>query len=716
MIKRNSVRFEKWELQKRRASINLELTNIEYPNEKKMTTDVKNSISSESHRKVVIKCNKGHILKGQFRDIKHCKYCDNTLNDRNTSSILINHRNLVDELDPSIKYDINKLKYEKHYYFRCTCLAKNHPSYKATFNNRVEGKGCPICAGRLNPGYNDFQTVYPELAKYSLDKNKPKHVRDNSNEMNEWKFDKNGKVYIFQCSFNRLPNIIKKMNKIIQFQDKYSVFLNEHWRDEKSWNRYYNENMKMRCQCSKCQIEYKNTIRYNYNLYFKYNKFFCETCLDNYKKLHQKESFIRTSWPQAIIYWYLKNSIPFEKIGSEQPIQKFIEENTYFEKNRMRFDITIGDKYYVEVDSIFHSIPSQKEDDEKKDAIAKKYAKMTGFFVYFKSNKEPEPKTQGRDYFIFKSDLSDFDDRIKEFLTLLKENYNITVDFPEKSLKENSMEIYNSTYKPNQVFTNEPHIPVQSNYSDNKSFEKAMEKYKKDRAYYDKFIEFAGYSYDKEKNFGWELNYINLNTPKLYVKVKNKKNKFELKLTESIKRGKWNCKSDIINQAWVTRIEKSNGKDTLKDIKPKLWDKVVNKDEIDSLNIHYKTQIKVRYECEYCKKVHVITLQQAAKLKYAGCPKGASIRKSVHPWYVYNKDTFEFVEKGNSAKALRKSYPQIGKKIYNKELNISSQNRCSGSYIFFKDYEPSIEELMLVKEKFNSNQPLRRNKRKKFSK
>lgn len=43
--------------------------------------------------------------------------------------------------------------------------AKEH-KWQASPNNRSKGNGCPVCAGRkIEPGYNDFATIYPELVK-----------------------------------------------------------------------------------------------------------------------------------------------------------------------------------------------------------------------------------------------------------------------------------------------------------------------------------------------------------------------------------------------------------------------------------------------------------------------------------------------------------------------------------------------------------------------
>ncbi len=58
----------------------------------------------------------------------------------------------------------------KKVWWKCS---KGH-EWQATVTHRSNGTGCPICANRqVLIGYNDFQTLYPDLAK-------------------EWNYDKNG--------------------------------------------------------------------------------------------------------------------------------------------------------------------------------------------------------------------------------------------------------------------------------------------------------------------------------------------------------------------------------------------------------------------------------------------------------------------------------------------------------------------------------------------
>jgi hypothetical protein len=54
-------------------------------------------------------------------------------------------------------------KSNKKVWWRC---GEGHPSYRATIASKNSGGGCPYCSGKkVLIGYNDLQTLNPELAK-----------------------------------------------------------------------------------------------------------------------------------------------------------------------------------------------------------------------------------------------------------------------------------------------------------------------------------------------------------------------------------------------------------------------------------------------------------------------------------------------------------------------------------------------------------------------
>ena len=79
----------------------------------------------------------------------------------------------------------------KKVWWRCT---KGH-EWEASVEHRNKGRGCPYCAGRyVIKGYNDLQTVNPDLAKeWNYEKNNgltPEDVFPNSDKKAWWKCNK----------------------------------------------------------------------------------------------------------------------------------------------------------------------------------------------------------------------------------------------------------------------------------------------------------------------------------------------------------------------------------------------------------------------------------------------------------------------------------------------------------------------------------------------
>ena len=74
----------------------------------------------------------------------------------------------------------------KKYYWLCP----NGHSYSASVSRRVSGDGCPYCSGhKVLAGYNDLQTLNPELAKewnYSRNTGSPSEITPNSSKKVWW--------------------------------------------------------------------------------------------------------------------------------------------------------------------------------------------------------------------------------------------------------------------------------------------------------------------------------------------------------------------------------------------------------------------------------------------------------------------------------------------------------------------------------------------------
>ncbi len=95
-------------------------------------------------------------------------------------------------------------KSNKKVWWKCN---KGH-EWQTTINNRNEGNGCPYCSGnKVLVGYNDLQTVNPNLAKeWCYERNKgltPMEVMPNGNKKVWWKCNKG---HAWQATINNRNN------------------------------------------------------------------------------------------------------------------------------------------------------------------------------------------------------------------------------------------------------------------------------------------------------------------------------------------------------------------------------------------------------------------------------------------------------------------------------------------------------------------------------
>lgn len=76
----------------------------------------------------------------------------------------------------------------KNYWWKCSVCGY---SYKTCTNHRSNGGGCPVCSGKATiPGYNDFESLYPDVAReWNYEKNEllPSQFTQSSNKRVWWK-------------------------------------------------------------------------------------------------------------------------------------------------------------------------------------------------------------------------------------------------------------------------------------------------------------------------------------------------------------------------------------------------------------------------------------------------------------------------------------------------------------------------------------------------
>ncbi|MBQ2286377.1 MAG: hypothetical protein II252_03635, partial [Clostridia bacterium] len=151
--------------------------------------------SANSNKKVWWKCQKGHEWQARISSRNSgngCPYC--------TGLYVIKGENDLQTINPALSnewhYEKNKgitptdvmPNSDKKVWWKCS---KGH-EWEATIINRNKGTGCPYCASqKILRGYNDLQTVNPDLAKeWNYNKNfglNPMDAMPNSGKKVWWK-------------------------------------------------------------------------------------------------------------------------------------------------------------------------------------------------------------------------------------------------------------------------------------------------------------------------------------------------------------------------------------------------------------------------------------------------------------------------------------------------------------------------------------------------
>ena len=192
----------------------------------------------------------------------------------------------------------------KKVWWKC---AKGH-EWQASVNNRSKGKRCPYCSNRLVlKGYNDLATTHPELTKeWNYEKNgkiTPNTIMYGSHKKVWWKCNKGhewqAKIYNRTCSKNGCPycsnqKFLKGYNDLETMHPE----LLEEWNYEK--NNELKPSMIMGNSTKKVWWTCPNGHEYMRAINRKKKDKGCPIC--------SKE--LQTSFPEKVIYFYLKKFYP----------------------------------------------------------------------------------------------------------------------------------------------------------------------------------------------------------------------------------------------------------------------------------------------------------------------------------------------------------------------------------------------------------------------
>lgn len=171
-----------------------------HPDVKKYWNENENgSIENFTHasgKTVNWKCDNGHSWENTIlKQVKYnsCPYCDGRMLVKGVNDIAT----LYPELIPEWDFEANgkeakdvKATTKTYAFWKCE---KGH-SWKTNLGNRIQGKGCPYCAGKYPiKGENDLETLFPWLVlewNYDLNRKEPDKYLPKSNCRVWWKCEK----------------------------------------------------------------------------------------------------------------------------------------------------------------------------------------------------------------------------------------------------------------------------------------------------------------------------------------------------------------------------------------------------------------------------------------------------------------------------------------------------------------------------------------------
>ena len=231
-------------------------------------------VPAGSNKKVYWLCPKGHSFESIIANRtkgRGCPYCSiparkvlKGFNDLQTTNPDLTKEWDIYKNSPLTPTEITAYSNKKVWW-----ICKEGHSYQSTVFNRANGTGCPYCAGkRIQQGYNDLQSHYPDLAKeWDFEKNtlKPTEVTVSSS-IKAWWVCKNGHSFdqtiasrtrgqgCPYCSGYKAiigvsdvattnPELIK------EYSDKNNIPIDKHKMTDKVW-----------WKCSKCSYEWQAEI------------------------------------------------------------------------------------------------------------------------------------------------------------------------------------------------------------------------------------------------------------------------------------------------------------------------------------------------------------------------------------------------------------------------------------------------------------------------
>ena len=327
-----------------------------------------------SQRKVTWICSKGHKYDRSIYDRLHgrgnCPYCSKRIIEKGINDFATTNPELIKEWD----FEKNKIKpdeiattYNKKVWWKCE---KGH-SWNAIIYPRLKGAGCPYCSNnKVLKGYNDLATTNPEVLKdWNYKRNKemnisPYNISHGSTKKVWWKC-KNGHEYCTSVAQKIRGNIVCPICSNQQVLTGFNDFATKHPKLLEEWDYEKNDKlgikpdkiimgkrMKVWWKCSKGH-EWQSAINDRIRNNKLYNR--CPIC----------SSYLRTSIPEKIIYYYISKVYP-KTIANYKPDWL----------NHKEIDIFIPEiNLSIEYDGYYYH-KDTKKDTEKDNLCVKNNVKL----------------------------------------------------------------------------------------------------------------------------------------------------------------------------------------------------------------------------------------------------------------------------------------------------------------------------------------------------
>ena len=128
-------------------------------------------------------CEKGHLWKARINNRANgtgCPYCEGKRPVKGENDLLTLYPEIAAEWHTVMNSKPPECFFPNSNKRAFWCCSSCGMTWEARIDHRVDGRGCPFCAGsRPIPGKTDFRTIYPQLAEqWDQEENGEKHPED----------------------------------------------------------------------------------------------------------------------------------------------------------------------------------------------------------------------------------------------------------------------------------------------------------------------------------------------------------------------------------------------------------------------------------------------------------------------------------------------------------------------------------------------------------